>query len=94
MVSPSVLALPKLGKPYIIDTHTSVFQFGCKLLQQLEEQKDQRPVGYWSYSLNDAERNFSTTERECYAVVTAIISLRTYIEGTTFSVRTDHDALR
>lgn len=94
MVSPPVLALPRLGKPYMIDTDASAYQLGCTLLQEQDEPGDWRPVGYWSYSLNDAERNYSATERECYAVVWAIRSLRPYIEGTKFTVRTDHDALR
>ena len=41
-----------------------------------------------------AEKNYLPTERECQAVVWAITSLRPYIEGTSFTVRTDHDSLR
>ena len=33
-------------------------------------------------------------ERECYAVVWAIRTLRLYLEGSHFVVRTDHNALR
>ena len=93
LVSPPILCLPKLGKRYILDTDASAYQLGCVLLQE-QDDNEFRPVGYWSYSLNPAERNYSATERECYAVVWAITSLRPYIEGTKFNVRTDHDALR
>lgn len=93
LISPPVLALPRPDRPYLIDTDASAYQLGCTLLQ--EQEPDQwSPVGYWSYSLNSAERNYSATERECFAVVWAITSLRPYIEGTRFTVRTDHDALR
>ena len=51
-------------------------------------------MGYWSYLLTDTEREYSPTERECYAVVWAVTTLRPYIEGTRFTVRTDHDRLR
>ena len=70
------------------------YQLGFKLLQEHDGANDWRPVGYWSYYLNDSERNYSTTERKCFAVVWAVRTLRPYVEGTRFTVRTDHDALR
>lgn len=85
MISPPVLCLPRLGKPYLLDTDASAYQLGCTLLQEQDEPGDWRPVGYWSYALNESERNYSATERECYAVVWAITSLRPYIEGTKFT---------
>jgi len=51
-------------------------------------------VGYWSRSLNAAERIHSTTERDCLAVVWASLLLRLDVEGTRFKVRTDHAALK
>jgi len=93
LVNPPVLALPKLGKPYIVDTDAYAYQVGCTLLQ---EQGDDTwlPVGYWSQALNKAEQGYSPTERECLAVVWAVTTLRPYIERTRFVVRTDHNALR
>ncbi|CDF38259.1 unnamed protein product [Chondrus crispus] len=94
MIAPPILAMPRHGRPYMIDTDASAYQLGCTLLQEHEEPNDWRPVGYWSYSLSDSERNYSATERECFAVVWAVRTLRPYVEGTKFTVRTDHDALR
>ena len=94
MISPPILALPRYGRSYMIDTDASAYQLGCKLLQEHEEANDWRPVGYWSYSMSDIERNYSGTERECFAVVWALRTLRPYVEGTNFTVRTDHDALQ
>ncbi|CDF36412.1 unnamed protein product [Chondrus crispus] len=94
MIAPPILALPRHGRPHMIDTDASAYQLGCTLLQEHEEPNDWRPVGYWSYSLSDSERNYSATESECFAVVWAVRTLRPYVEGTKLTVRTDHDALR
>ena len=94
MIAPPILALPRYGRPYMIDTDASADQLGCMLLQEHDGTKDWRPVGYWSYSLNDSDTHYNATERECFAVVWAVRTLRPYIEGTKFTVRTDHDALR
>ena len=96
LISPPVLALPKRGRPYMIDTDASAYQLGATLLQQQDPSKPKEwvPVGYWSKTLNSAEQNYSATERECYSVVWAVTTLRPYIEGQKFTVRTDHDALR
>ena len=50
--------------------------------------------GFWSKTFNPAEQNYCATERECLAIVWSMRTLRTYLEGTRFTVRTDHDALR
>jgi len=63
-----ILALPRRHGAYMLDTDASAGQVGAVLLQEHPDQST-RPVGYWSRSLNAAERNYSTTERECLAVV-------------------------
>ena len=95
LISPAILALPKAGRPYMIDTNASAYQLGATLLQQQDEGKPNGwvPIGYASKTLTDTERNYSTTERECYSVVWSVTTLCPYIEGLTFTVRTDHDAL-
>jgi RNase H-like domain found in reverse transcriptase len=44
--------------------------------------------------MNSAERNYSAPEKECLAVVWAILHLRPYLEWTRFTVRSDQVALR
>jgi len=51
-------------------------------------------MGYWSRNVNAAERNHSTTERKCLAVVWASLRLLPCVEGTRFTVRTDHATLK
>ena len=48
MIAPPILALPRYGRPYTIDTDASAYQLGCTLLQEHDGTNDWRPVGYWS----------------------------------------------
>ena len=80
----------------MIDTDASAYQLGATLLQQKDENrpKDWVPIEYSSKTLTDTDRDYSTTECECSSVVCSVTTLSPYIEGLTFTVRTDHDALR
>lgn len=62
------------------------------LLQKQPDETD-RPIIYWSCSLNDPKSTYNTTHTECLAVVWALLLLRLYLEGSLPTARTDHDAL-
>lgn len=56
----------------------------------LQEQPDKvKRVNLSSQCLKTAERNCSTTKRECVAVVWALFLLRPYLEGTRLTAATD-----
>ena len=93
VATPPILALPKVGQPYRLEIYPSQYQVGCTLLQRQDDDAWMR-VGYWSKTLNLAEQNYCATERECLATVWSMRTLLPYLEGTRFTVRTDHDALR
>ena len=65
----------------------------CALLQEQPE-GDTRSIGYWSLALTDVERNYTTTQNECLAVVWNIPTLWLYLYGSALSFRTDHEAAR
>ena len=93
LLQPPILALPRREGRYVLDTDASDGQIGCCLSQEHPDGL-RHPNGYWSRSLNPAERNYSTTEKECLAIVWAILTLRPYLEGQRFLIRTDHHSLR
>ena len=49
---------------------------------------------YYSRLLNSAERNYSTTDRECLAVIAAVKKFRVYVLGAPLEIRTDHSTVR
>ena len=75
LVKPAVLSLPSSDLPFPIDTDACEYRVGCALLKTYPDGQ-RHPIGFWSRSLNPAERNYSVSEKECLAVVWALKLLR------------------
>ncbi|XP_070054898.1 uncharacterized protein [Nicotiana tomentosiformis] len=62
----------------------------------LGQRKDKifRPIYYASRTLNEAQLNYATTEKELLAVLFAFDKFRSYLIGTKVTVFTDHAALK
>ena len=93
VTSPPILALPQPDLPYTVDTDASDYQVGATLFQTHPNGK-RKPIGYWSRTLKAAEKNYSTPEKECLAVVWALTTLRPYLQGVRFTVYSDQASLR
>ena len=93
IISPRVLALPKEGLPYSVDTDASDYQVGAALFQTYPD-GERKPIGFWSRSLNAHEKNYGTPEKECLAIVWAIQTLRPYLQNQHFVVNSDQGSLR
>lgn len=72
-------------------TDASDYAVGA-VLSQGEMPKD-RPIQYFSKTLNDAQTRYSTIEKELLAIILAVEAFRHYIYGREFLIVTDHKPL-
>ncbi|XP_011863867.1 PREDICTED: uncharacterized protein LOC105559856, partial [Vollenhovia emeryi] len=86
-----ILQYPDFTKPFLLTTDASGTAIGA-ILSQGKIGKDQ-PISYASRVLNDAERNYSTIEKELLAIVYAVQHFRPYLYGKKFTLVTDHKPL-
>jgi hypothetical protein len=89
--SEPVCVLPDLSKPFVLRTDASDSGLGALLLQ--DQGKGLQIVSCASKKLLPAERNYSTIERECLAIVWAVKKYSPYLYGRSFTVQSDHRPL-
>ncbi|CAN6712693.1 unnamed protein product [Malus baccata var. baccata] len=87
-----IIVPPDWSLPFELMCDASDYALGAVLGQR----KDKRPhvIYYASRTLNVAQLNYSTTEKELLAVVFALDKFRSYLIGTKVIVFTDHAALK
>lgn len=91
LIAAPVLSCPDFSKPFTIQCDASDYGIGAALTQQFDD--GEKVICYLSQSLTRQQRNYSTTEKECMAVLWAVEKLRPYVEGSHFKVITDHYSL-
>lgn len=85
MCNAPVLIIADDKKPFELVCDACGYGIGAVLLQ------DERPVAFYSYKMNAAEKNYPTGEQELLAVVKSLQHWRYYLEGCAkLTVVTDH----
>jgi hypothetical protein len=92
LTSTPVIRPPIWGEPFEIMCDASDYAVGAVLGQRIE--KLPHVIYYASRTLNDAQLNYSTTEKELLAVVFALNKFRSYLLGSKIIIFSDHAALK
>ncbi|KAL0284350.1 UNVERIFIED_CONTAM: Retrovirus-related Pol polyprotein from transposon.6 [Sesamum radiatum] len=87
-----IVSAPAWDLPFEIMCDASNDTLGAVLGQRVE--KRFHTIYYASRTMNDAQRNYATTEKELLAVIFAIEKFRPYLLLSKVIVFTDHSALR
>jgi O-acetyl-ADP-ribose deacetylase (regulator of RNase III) len=86
-----LLQHPDFTQPFLITTDASNSAIGAVLSQG--RVGSDLPISYISRTLNQAEVNYNTTEKELLAIVWAVKQFRHYVFGHKFYIITDHRPL-
>ena len=92
LTSTPVIMPPDWSLPFELMCDASDYAVGAVLGQRVE--KVPHVIYYTSHTLNDAQLNYSTTEKELLAVVSALEKFRQYLIGSKVIVYSDHAALK
>jgi hypothetical protein len=92
LTSAPIMMAPDWSLPFELMCDASDFAMGAVLGQRIN--KVPHAIYYASRTLNDAQLNYSTSEKELLAVIFALEKFRSYLIGSKVIVFTDHAALR
>ncbi|XP_027912354.1 uncharacterized protein LOC114171680 [Vigna unguiculata] len=88
LVSAPILALPNFSKSFEIECDASGIGIGAVLLQE------GHPIAYFSEKLSGAALNYSTYDKELYALVRALKTWQHYLFPKEFVIHSDHESLK
>ncbi|XP_057990624.1 uncharacterized protein LOC131173000 [Hevea brasiliensis] len=88
LCSAPLLILPNFDKTFEIECDASGVGIGAVLMQE------KRPIAYFSEKLHGATLNYSTYDKELYALVRALETWQHYLWPKEFVVHSDHESLK
>ncbi|XP_068245439.1 uncharacterized protein [Palaemon carinicauda] len=87
-----ILMLPDVEKKFYLRTDASYHGLGAVILQ--DHDGVFKPVCYAGRKLNKSELNYSTIEKELFAIVWGIERFKEFLYGKEFVLQTDHAPLK
>lgn len=91
LISPPILSCPNFNEEFIVECDASSYGLGAVISQHYNNQD--HVICYLSRTLTKCEKKYTVTELECLSVIWAVEKARCYLEGTHFTVITDHYSL-
>ena len=80
--------MPDFSQVFEVECNASGVGIGAVLTQS------KRPIAYFSEKLNDSRRNYSTYDKEFYAIVRALDYWSHYLRPKQFLLHSDHQSLK
>eukprot|EP00794_Sanderia_malayensis_P014624 gene14624-16139_t len=93
LISSPILGFPDTNKDYVLYTDASDVGIGAVLTQK-DKDGAEKVISFASKAFSSAEKNWTTTEKEAFAVVWALQYFHPYVYGRHVLVFTDHRALQ
>ena len=92
ILSAGVLVHYDTERPVLVHCDASQYGLGA-VLSHIMEDGSERPIGFASRTLSDAEKNYSQLDKEGAAVIFALKKFHKYVFGRDFDIITDHEPL-
>ena len=92
LITAPIVQPPDWNLPFEIMSDASGYVVGAVLGQRVDEKLN--VIHYASKTLDSAQRNYATTEKEFLAAVSACDKFRSYIVDSKVIVHTDHAAIK
>ncbi|CAG2197363.1 unnamed protein product [Mytilus edulis] len=92
LTSTPVLNFPNFNKPFIVSCDASGSAIGY-ILSQIGDDEKEHVIGYGGRALTPTEKNYTVTEQEMLALVSAVAYFHVYLATNKFTIYTDHKAL-